>query len=223
MKSTNIAIVGSNRGIGLQLTRQLSQKGNNVFAFCRKKSKDLESLSTVEIIENFDVSDTDKMNRILEKKSLRNIDLMIHVSGVLKSDHLETVDEEDIIEQFKINALAPLFCVKAFLPYLSPMAKIALITSRMGSVSDNTSGGMYGYRVSKAALNMIGKSLAEDLRVQKKTVLLLHPGFVKTDMTGHQGHISAEESAKGLIKVISEKTMSDTGTFWHTNGEPLPW
>jgi NAD(P)-dependent dehydrogenase (short-subunit alcohol dehydrogenase family) len=93
----------------------------------------------------------------------------------------------------------------------------------MGSIADNDSGGSYGYRMSKAALNAAGKSLSVDLKEEGHPVFLLHPGYVKTDMTNHTGYIDTNESAEGLYQVMKNKTLADTGTFWHTNGEPLPW
>ncbi len=227
MKNLNVAVVGSNRGIGLELTKQLSQYGNTVYAFCRKSSSELNDLKNikinVKIIDQFEVTDLRAMSLAIQTAGLKNIDILIHVSGILREDDLNDINEDGILEQFKVNALAPILSVKAFLPLMSEGSKVGLITSRMGSVADNTSGGMYGYRMSKSALNMAGKSLSEDLKDQDITVLLLHPGYVKTDMTGHQGHITPKESAAGLIKILDEKTIDQTGTFWHVNGEALPW
>ena len=102
-------------------------------------------------------------------------------------------------------------------------SKLAIITSRMGSVADNTSGGMYGYRASKAAVNMIGRSLAHDLRPRGVAVQLLHPGFVRTEMTGGNGMTDPDESAVSIAARVDELTIESTGTFRHANGEPLPW
>ena len=109
------------------------------------------------------------------------------------------------------------------LPHLHTGAKVVIVTSRMGSVADNTSGGMYGYRMSKAAVNMAGMSLSRDLKGKGIAVALLHPGYVRTDMTGGNGFISAEESARGLITQIERLDIQTTGSFWHCNGEELPW
>ena len=123
----------------------------------------------------------------------------------------------------RINALGPLRCVTAFRNRLEKGAKVGLITSRMGSIADNTSGGMYGYRMSKAALNMAGVSLAHDLKPRGIAVALLHPGHVQTDMVGHTGNVTPDEAAKGLIGRMDALTLSNSGTFWHQNGERLPW
>lgn len=228
MTKLNIAIVGANRGIGFELTKQLAESGNTVFAFCRSTNSKLVELNNTTIIENFEVTNFFEMQTSLKNLGLQNqenkfFDILIHVSGILRSDSFDEIIEDDVIEQFKVNALAPILSVKAFTPYLKEGSKVGLITSRMGSVDDNTSGGMYGYRMSKSALNMAGKSLSVDLKDDDITVLLLHPGYVKTDMTGNQGQITAKESAKGLIQLLQEKTIDQTGTFWHVNGENLPW
>jgi NAD(P)-dependent dehydrogenase (short-subunit alcohol dehydrogenase family) len=113
--------------------------------------------------------------------------------------------------------------VHALLPCLERGAKVALITSRMGSIADNGSGGAYGYRMSKAALNAAGMSLARDLASRGIAVVLLHPGYVKTEMTGGSGNVSAEKSASQLIGRIEALDLAHSGSFWHANGETLPW
>lgn len=219
----NVAVVGANRGIGLELTKKLIQDGHDVFAFCRKTSPELENLKTVETVQDFEVTHLSDMSEKLKELSPSNYDCIFHVSGVLESESFDSFNEDTILKQFKINSMGPILTCKAFEPYLNKNAKIGLLTSRMGSIEDNSSGGMYGYRMSKAALNCAGKSLSVDLKDKGVTVLLLHPGYVKTDMTNHNGNITPEESALGLIKVLQSKTIKDTGTFWHMNGEPLPW
>jgi len=102
-------------------------------------------------------------------------------------------------------------------------AKIALVTSRMGSIADNDSGGSYGYRMSKAALNAAGVSLARDLQARGIAVAILHPGYVRTDMTGHSGLIDVDEAVNGLLERIDELNLDNSGSFWHRNGELLPW
>jgi NAD(P)-dependent dehydrogenase (short-subunit alcohol dehydrogenase family) len=137
-------------------------------------------------------------------------------------DTLDALDVEGMREQFEVNALGPLRVTAALLGSLGEGSKVAIITSRMGSVADNTSGKMYGYRMSKAAVNMAGVSLARDLAPRGIAVALLHPGMVATEMTGGRG-ISAEESVRGLLARVDGLTMETTGTFWHMNGEVLPW
>ncbi|MEO1185360.1 MAG: SDR family NAD(P)-dependent oxidoreductase, partial [Cyanobacteria bacterium J06636_27] len=123
---------------------------------------------------------------------------------------------------FEVNAVGPLRLTKALLNNLKSGSKIIMMTSRMGSIDDNTSGGSYGYRMSKVALSMAGKSLSEDLKSKNIPVAILHPGLVQTRMTGFSG-ITTEESVKGLLARIDKLNMENTGTFWHSNGEILPW
>ena len=122
-----------------------------------------------------------------------------------------------------MNALGALRTVHALLPRLHEGSKIALITSRMGSIADNGSGAYYGYRMSKAALNAAGKSLALDLKARGVAVALLHPGMVRTEMTGGHGNLGPEEAAAQLVQRIEALSLENTGTFWHANGEVLPW
>jgi NAD(P)-dependent dehydrogenase (short-subunit alcohol dehydrogenase family) len=116
-----------------------------------------------------------------------------------------------------------LLVTQALLPNLHEGSKVGIITSRMGSIDDNDSGGSYAYRMSKSAVNAAGKSLSIDLKPRGIAVAILHPGWVRTDMTGHGGLIDADESASGLIKRMEELTLDTSGGFWHTNGERLPW
>ena len=137
---------------------------------------------------------------------------------------LEDLDFDCIREQFEINALGPLRMTLALLPNLKAGSKIVMMTSRMGSIGDNTSGNSYGYRMSKVALSMAGKSLAHDLKPRGIAVAILHPGLVQTRMTNFTaGGITPEDAVKGLLARIDELTLENTGTFRHANGEILPW
>ena len=143
---------------------------------------------------------------------------------ILESTSLGALDAESLRRQFEVNAIAPLRLTRALLGHLGEGAKVILMTSRMGSIDDNGSGGSYGYRMSKVALNMAGKSLAIDLRPRGIAVALLHPGLVSTRMTGFstQG-ISPEESVRGLLARIDALSLETSGSFWHANGQLLPW
>jgi len=219
----NIAIIGSNRGIGLALTKLYAQNAQNkIYAFCRQASPELSALE-VEVIEGCDVGNADSLKDSAQKVKDLNFDLFIHVSGILYRESYEDINAKTIQEQLLINSLAPIQCVKAFDKNLGKGSKLGLVTSRMGSIQDNDSGGMYGYRMSKAALNAGGKSLALDLKDRGISVFLLHPGYVKTDMTGGKGNMTPEESAEGITNVLAKHDLSDSGTFWHANGEELPW
>ena len=150
------------------------------------------------------------------------LELLINNAGILGSMGLESLDYDSIRQQFEINTLGPLRVSENFLPHLSEGSKIAIITSRMGSIADG-SGGQYGYRISKTGVNMVGSCLAHDLKEQGIAVALLHPGYVRTGMTGGNGLINADESAKGLLQRIDELNIDNTGGFWHTDGTDLTW
>ena len=169
-----------------------------------------------------DVTDDAAVAALAKRLTGTKVDLLVNNAGALALDALGALDFEAIRRQFEINALGPLRVTNALLPLLRAGSKVALITSLMGSSADNGSGGMYGYRMSKAALNIAGVSLARDLADRKIAVALLHPGMVNTDMTGHHG-IEASESVKGLLARIDELTMDRSGHFFHQNGRELPW
>ncbi len=217
-----VVIVGANRGIGLELARQLTSRGDNVVAVCRKASDELADLG-VEVIEGVDVTDEQSLNRLVTALGGRTIGILINNAGVLSDESLEDLDIDRIRHQFEVNSLGPLRVTAALRRSLDDGSKVAIVTSRMGSIEDNTSGGRYGYRMSKAAVNMAGRSLAHDLKEAGIAVAVLHPGFVRTGMTGHQGLIDPPESAAGLIARIDELTLETTGSFRHANGETIPW
>ena len=152
-----------------------------------------------------------------------DIDILINNAGILHDESLGQINEQTIVEQFRVNALAPLQVVDCLRRQLTTGAKIALITSRMGSVADNGSGGRYGYRMSKAALNAAGMSLSKDLAADSVSVVMYHPGWVQTDMVGGTGDITAQEAALRLTTLILKQDMSQSGMFKHSNGEILPW
>ncbi|MBI2395649.1 MAG: SDR family oxidoreductase [Deltaproteobacteria bacterium] len=220
-------VVGANRGIGLELTRHLERRGDRVVAACRQRSPELSALRVeiVEIVEGVDVTSDDGVGKLSDHLGGGAIDALVVVSGVLRPVSLEGLDFGVIREQLEINALGPLRVVSRLIPNLSAGqgAKVALITSRMGSIADNGSGDHYGYRMSKAALNMAGKSLSIDLKGRGVAVCVLHPGFVRTRMTGGHGNVEPEVAAGQLLARVEELTLETTGTFWHADGSVLPW
>lgn len=222
----NVVITGGNRGIGLALTKKFLAEGHQVTVLCRKTSSELEE-TKASVISGVDVtSQDDLMQAAATFKNNGNnsqVDMLISNSGVLIGDSFETFTFEDLQTQMEVNTYGPLKLIRAFESLLKAGSKYGIVTSRMGSISDNTSGGQYGYRLSKAGANAIGKSLAEDFKERQVTVLLLHPGYVQTEMTGGRGLIDTVESAEGLYKIMLEKGHENTGSFWHTNGEELPW
>jgi NAD(P)-dependent dehydrogenase (short-subunit alcohol dehydrogenase family) len=218
-----IAVVtGANRGIGLELVRQLAARGTQTVAVCRHRSSELEALG-VPVEDDCDVTRPDTWTRLASRFARSDIDLLVHNAGMLVEDGLDDVEPDDVRAQFELNALAPLFLTRALRPRLRAGAKVALVTSRMGSMADNGSGGYYGYRMSKAALNAVGVSLANDLKAQGVAVAILHPGAVRTEMTGGSGMIDADEAVRGLLRRIDELTLDRSGRFLHQNGQSLPW
>ncbi len=221
-------ITGANRGIGLAFCAQLVQRGDEVIAVCRERSVALDELgnqsgSNLRIIEGIDVTSDQQVGELADALGSDKIDLLINNAGIMASVTLENLDIASVQKQFEINAVAPLRVTHALLAHLSDHAKVAIVTSRMGSIDDNDSGGSYGYRMSKAAANMVGRSLSVDLKDRGISVALLHPGWVRTEMTGGNGLIDASESAQGLLEIMDRLNLDQTGLFWHTNGEILPW
>ena len=217
-----IVISGANRGIGLELVRQLAARGEEVIAACRTASPELAALD-VAVHEGVELTDSASVAAFAGAVSARPVDILVNNAGLLSNETLEDLDFDRMRRQYEVNALAPLRLTKALLPALGEGAKVALVTSRVGSLADNSSGGNYGYRMSKAAANMAGVNLAIDLKARGIAVIMLHPGYVRTGMTGGRGMVDADEAARGLIARIDEATLADTGTFWHAEGYELPW
>ena len=216
-------ITGTNRGIGLEYCRQLQARGDNVIAVCRSPNEELTSLG-VRVESDVDLTSDTAVKDLVDRLDGKQIDVLINNAGIIERITLDDLDFESIRRQFEVNAIAPLRLTSALLPNLASGSKVALMTSRMGSIGDNTSGGSYGYRMSKVALSMAGKSLAYDLKPRGIAVAILHPGLVKTRMTGFtDSGITTETSVKGLLARIEELNLDNTGTFWHSNGEVLPW
>ncbi|TMM47588.1 SDR family oxidoreductase [Colwellia ponticola] len=221
-----IVITGANRGIGFAMTKLCVARGDTVYALCRHSSSALTQLSSaanLHIIEQVDVSTPQGITQAVTALNKVNIDLLINNAGILRDENLQHLNAATITEQFNVNALAPLLITHALLPNLSSGSKVALITSRMGSITDNTSGGRYGYRMSKAALNIAAMSLAQDLKADNIVVGIYHPGYVQTDMVNHSGDISSELAAERLIGLMDQLSLAETGVFKHSNGESLPW
>lgn len=216
-------VTGANRGIGFEYCKQLKGRGDEVIAVCRQRSPELDELS-VRVESDIDVADDDAIATLKKSLAGQPIDVLINNAGIYRQSALGELNVEGIREQFEVNAIAPLTFTQAMLPNLASPGKVAIMTSRMGSIEDNTSGGTYGYRMSKAAVSMAGKSLSHDLKPKGIAVAILHPGLVSTGMTNFNPNgISPEESVKGLLAVIDGLTIENTGTFWHSNGQVLPW
>jgi len=218
---TTTLITGANKGIGLQICTQLNARGDDVIAICRKSSPELSGLG-VRIIDGIDVGDGESVARLKSELSGQTIDVLINNAGILRGDAFGSLDYDDMLEQYRVNTLGPLRVTEALVDNLKDGSKVAIVTSRVGSIEDNGSGGYYGYRASKTAVNQIGTNLKHELKPRGIAVALLHPGLVATEMTGGQG-ISPAESAQGLIARIDELSIENSGGFWHAEGYPLPW
>ncbi|AYO19184.1 SDR family oxidoreductase [Vibrio owensii] len=228
--SQTVFITGANRGIGLSLTELYLQQGAQVHATSRNlaDSKELHALASrynTLVLHELDVTDYQGVAQLTSE--LPAIDLLINNAGYYgpKGYGFGNTDIEEWRQVFEINTIAPLKLVENFYPLLQQgkAKKIACISSKVGSMTENTSGGGYIYRSSKAALNSVVKSLSNDLTDEGFTVLALHPGWVRTEMGGPNAILSAPDSAKGLVNVIENATLSDSGRFLNYDGTEIPW
>ncbi|MDN3379371.1 MULTISPECIES: SDR family oxidoreductase [unclassified Pseudoalteromonas] len=218
----HVVITGANRGIGLNLCQQYQAAGYHVTAVVRQVSEELKALG-VTIISNIDVANEGDIVALQSQLHGYKIDLLINNAGVFSYESMADMDFAAINQQLAVNAVAPIRVTHALIHSLGIDAKVAMITSRMGSIADNGSGGYIGYRMSKAALNAASVSLAHELKGKKIAVGLFHPGFVQTQMVNFAGDISPEQAAERLTKRIDELNLQNSGGFWHSNGETLPW
>jgi NAD(P)-dependent dehydrogenase (short-subunit alcohol dehydrogenase family) len=218
----NWLVTGANRGIGFEFCRRLHERGDAVIAVCRTTSGDLAAVGC-RVIEGIDVASPDAGDTLSEALGQTAVDVLVNNAGILTRDVAEPFDLDSAREQFEVNTLGPLRITSALLPRLQAGAKIGFVSSRAGSIGDGPSGGLFGYRMSKAALNMAGANLAHELAPRGIHVVLLHPGFVRTGMTGGAGSVDAAEAAGGLIARLDELDASQSGRFFHATGEEIPW
>ena len=199
----------------------MHERGDDVIGVCRTSSDDLQSID-IRVIDGVDVTDDAGVAKLAEEIGDLPIDILINNAGILRSDSLETVDYDSMLEQYRVNTIGPLRVTRSLLKNLGEGSKVGIVTSRVGSIDDNGSGNNYGYRCSKSAANMVGMNLHHDLSPKGIAVVLLHPGLVATDMTGGTG-VSAEDSARGLIARLDELSLATSGSFFHAEGYALPW
>ncbi len=216
-----VLITGCNRGIGLQLASQLHDRGDSVIGVCRTASDELSELG-IRVISGIDVSDGESIGRLKTELDGEQIDVLINNAGILLQDAFGAINYDDMLAQYKVNTLGPLRVTETLRDNLQEGSKVAILSSRVGSIADNGSGNHYGYRASKTAVNQIGTNLMHEFKPKGISIALLHPGFVATEMTGGQG-ITAQKSAKGLIQRIDDLTIESSGGFWHAEGYELPW
>lgn len=225
-----VLITGTNRGIGLTFVKQYAADGWNVIACCRdpQSATELQVLASthrnIQIIA-LDMADFSQIDAVALQLKEQKIDVLINNAGVYPESSLGDVDFDDWASAFKINAMAPLKMAEAFMPHVaaSQLKKIVTLSSKMGSMDDNTSGGSYIYRSSKAAVNMVMKSLSIDLKPYGIAVVTLHPGWVRTDMGGPNGLIDSQTSVTGLRKVIADLSLASSGKFIAYDGSEIAW
>ncbi|MFL9609787.1 SDR family oxidoreductase [Methylobacillus sp. Pita2] len=229
-----VLITGANRGLGLEFTRQYAEAGWHVLACCRQPESAEELLQLASrfkdlvSVHKLDVGNFHQVDELAASLSGQPIDVLINNAGIYPDSPTQffaDADYEAWIEAFRINSLAPFKMAQAFTPHLKQgqVKKLVNMTSKMGSIADNTSGGSYIYRSSKTALNMITKSLAIELAKEGITTLVLHPGWVLTDMGGPNALINTEQSISGLRQVIDHATLADAGKFYAYDGQEIPW
>ena len=230
--SHSVLITGASRGIGLEFARQYAEAGWRVHACCRDPQKAgklqqvADKYTDLVTLHTLDVGDSGQIKRLVNALSDEAIDLLINNAGIYLPDYENgQISERTLIESFRINSIAPLIIAEAFADNLDKGShkKIVNITSKMGSIDDNTSGGRYAYRSSKAALNMVTKSLAVDLAPRGISAIVLHPGWVQTDMGGSNASTSVEKSVTGMRAVIERIKLKDSGKFYGYDGKEIPW
>ncbi len=214
-------VTGANRGIGLELAHQLHARGETVIAACRQTSEGLAAVGC-RVVEGIDVA-RDDAGAALDAALDGSVDVLLHNAGILYRDGLSDLDSDGVREQFEVNALGPLRLTQALRHRLGRGTKLVFVSSKAGSIGDGPSGGMYGYRMSKAALNMAVANLAHELSPEGIAVVALHPGYVRTEMTGGAGNVEAPDSAAGLIARIDELSLASTGRFVHMDGSEVLW
>jgi NAD(P)-dependent dehydrogenase (short-subunit alcohol dehydrogenase family) len=225
---STVLVVGADRGIAHSISKQLNARGDTVIAACMVGNEELAAAG-VTIEGGVDVTSQDSIEVLAAKLTNAGVklDVLIHVAGVMWLDELGSIDYDRFRAQMEINTIGPLRTIEALRGLLHDGSKVGILTSRVGSLTDNSSGGMYGYRISKAAANMVALNLHHDLSKLGISVLALHPGMVATDLTkdypGNYTYITPDEAAAGLIADLDALTPETSGRFQHSNGEFLPW
>jgi NAD(P)-dependent dehydrogenase (short-subunit alcohol dehydrogenase family) len=224
-----VLITGANRGLGLELARQYAADGWRVIATARSTDAPaLRALVEEELrvtAHALDVTDFAAIDGLAAELAGTPIDVLLNVAGVMGSKHFGATDYAEWSQVLTINVLAPMKMAEAFVEHFasSEQKKIVTLTSMMGSIGDNTSGGYYVYRSSKAAANAVMKSMAVDLKERGVIAVPMHPGWVRTDMGGPSAPVETADSAAGMRKVIASLTLSDSGKFLQFQGKELPW
>ena len=230
MTQPTVLITGANRGLGLKFTELYAQKKFNVLATCRTPHNadgllELADKNNQISVLPLDVGIYEEVENLAETIKASPIDILINNAGIWRSSTLGSINREAWLESFTINSIAPYEVTQALLPNIKKgsLKKVVSITSKMGSIDDNTSGSSYIYRSSKSALNMVMRSLQHDLSSYGIATLTLHPGWVQTDMGGMNALINDEQSVSGMINVIDKLNIENTGRFIDYDGKPISW
>lgn len=229
-----IVVTGANRGIGLELVRQLHARGDTVEACARNPddARELRALAGDRVrLHRVDVTDAETVRALADALGTAAIDIVFNVAGIYggpKQSLRQMADDlalEDVARTYDINAIGPLRMSVALLPHVrrGTAKKLVHLTSGMGSIADNTSGGYYAYRMSKAALNMMSRSLAVDLRGDGITSIVINPGWVQTDMGGASAPTPVSASVAGILREVDRATLADSGEFLNWKGNRYAW
>ena len=223
----NILIIGANRGLGLEFAKQYSNKENNVFATTRNKNnaKELYSIKNIKVFE-LDLNSDKSLDNFIKDISSQKIDILIHNAGIFRDEQLdEDLNIDAWMNELRINAVIPIILARKLKSNLQMglSKKIVFISSQMGSIDDNYSGRFYFYRSSKSALNSAAKSLSIDWKEDGISILILHPGWVKTDMGGNSAKLEIPDSISQMIRVIQDLNLANSGSFVNYAGEKLEW
>ena len=227
----HVLITGANRGIGLELARQLLSRGDKVDAAVRRPdaANQLRALAPASRlrIHACDVADDASVKALAKALGDTALDALVNNAGVWGGEHQRVGDMDfaEALRTYEINALGALRVTLALLPHLrrGTGKKILHLTSGMGSIEDNKMGGTYGYRMSKAALNMMAKSLAVDLKADGIASSVMNPGWVQTDMGGAAAPTPVADSARGILAWLDKLDLSNSGQFLHWRGGTYPW
>jgi NAD(P)-dependent dehydrogenase (short-subunit alcohol dehydrogenase family) len=224
--SQTVLVTGANRGLGLEFVRQLQARGDSVIATARDTQGAQELRDTGARVETLDAGDPASIAALCEALGDQPIDLLLNNAGMGVGGRSFPEEDFDEVETFfRVNSLGPMRVTQGLLPNLraGQGKTVVHVTSKMGSIEDNTSGGAYGYRASKAALNMLYKSMAIDLRREGVHAVVLHPGWVATAMGGSAAPLTVEDSVRGMLAVIDGLKDSDSGRFFDYSGAEIPW
>ena len=224
---SNILIIGANRGLGLEFAKQYSELGHHVFATTRDKSKSDQLVATANTtVLELDLNEDKSIDRFIDEMSSIKIDILIHNSGIFRDEQLsEDLEIDAWMNEMRINAITPIILARKLKQNVlaGEDKKIIFISSQLASIDDNYSGRFYFYRSSKSALNSAAKSLAIDWKDKNISVLMLHPGWVKTDMGGESAKLEIPDSIQRMIQVISDLNLETSGSFVNYEGNKLEW